>query len=91
MQYQMFFPKMFTFREKLSQVPPVPEDYNITSSPPRITSPPCVATVYNKLIGGGGVDVSPSELPAYLAPALCMFYLLSVVFSGIFHRPQLGC
>jgi hypothetical protein len=27
--------------------------------------------------------VSPSEHPAYLAPALCMFGLLSVVFSSI--------
>jgi hypothetical protein len=45
---------MFTFKEKLSQVPPVPEDYNVMPSPPKIISPPCVATVYNKLTGGGG-------------------------------------
>jgi hypothetical protein len=31
--------------------------------------------------------VSPSEHPAYLAPALHMFGLLSVVFSGISHHP----
>jgi hypothetical protein len=48
------FPKIFTFREKLSQVPPVPEDYNVTPSLLRIASPPPVATVYNKLTGGGG-------------------------------------
>jgi hypothetical protein len=32
--------------------------------------------------------VSPSERPAYLAPALCMFGHLSVIFSGISRRPQ---
>jgi hypothetical protein len=30
-----------------------------------------------------GACVAPSEHPAYLAPALCMIGLLSVVFSGI--------
>jgi hypothetical protein len=45
---------MFTFREKLSQVPPVPEDCNVMPLSPRIASPPLVATVYNKLTGGGG-------------------------------------
>jgi hypothetical protein len=44
---------MFTFREKLTQVSPVPEDYNITTPPPRNAFPPRVATVYNKLTGGG--------------------------------------
>jgi hypothetical protein len=48
------FPKMFTFREKLSQVSPIPEDYNVTPPPPRIASPPRVTTVYNKRTGGGG-------------------------------------
>jgi hypothetical protein len=33
--------------------------------------------------------VSPSEHTAYLAPALCMFGLLSVFFC-ISHHPQLG-
>jgi hypothetical protein len=37
-----------------------------------------------------GAGVSPSEHPAYLALALCMFDLLSVVFSSISHHPQLG-
>jgi hypothetical protein len=37
-----------------------------------------------------GAGVSPSEHPAYLAPALWMFCLLSVVFSSISHCPQLG-
>jgi hypothetical protein len=76
------FPKMFTFRENLSQVSLVPEDYNVTLPPPKTASPPHVATVYNKLTGGGGAGVSPSQHPAYLAPALCMFGLLSVVFSS---------
>jgi hypothetical protein len=34
--------------------------------------------------------VFSSECPTYLAPALCMFHLLSVVFFCIFHHPQLG-
>jgi hypothetical protein len=41
--------------------------------PLKNASPPHVATVYNKHTGGGGYQ-------AYLAPALCMFCLLSVVF-----------
>jgi hypothetical protein len=36
-----------------------------------------------------GAGVSPSECPAYLAPALCMFGLLSVVLFGISYCPQL--
>jgi hypothetical protein len=47
----------------------------------RIASPSCVATVYNKLTESGS-GVSPSEHAAYLAPALCIFGLLSVVFSA---------
>jgi hypothetical protein len=45
---QLFFPLMFTFGEKLSQVPPVPEDHSVTPPPQRNASPPRVATVYNK-------------------------------------------
>jgi hypothetical protein len=48
------FPKMFMLRETLSQVPPFPEDHGVTPPLPRIASPPRVATVYNKLSGGGG-------------------------------------
>jgi hypothetical protein len=69
------------FREKLSQVPPVPEDYNVMPPPPRITSPPRVATVYNKLAGGGGGWWVSFPAPSLPSPALCMFGLLSVVFS----------
>jgi hypothetical protein len=49
-------------------------------SPPRTASPPHFATVYNKLTGGGGAGVCPSECPAYLAPTLCMFGLLCCLF-----------
>jgi hypothetical protein len=50
---------MFTFREKLSQVSPVPEDYNDT------LSPLCVATVYIiNLLEVEAAGVSPSEHPA---------------------------
>jgi hypothetical protein len=66
------FPKMFTFRE-MSQVYPVPKNYNATPPPQRTAAPPHVVTVYNKLT----------------APALRMFHLQSVVFSGISHHPQL--
>jgi hypothetical protein len=83
------FPLVFTFREK-PRVPPVPEDYNTTPPPLRMASPPCVVTVYNKLTGSGWVRVSPSEHPAYLAPAFGVFCLLSVVFSRISRHPQLG-
>jgi hypothetical protein len=48
---QLFFPLMFTFGEKLSKVPPAPEDY--TSSSRNCLSHP-VVTVYNKLTGGIG-------------------------------------
>jgi hypothetical protein len=58
---------------------PSPENY----------SPPCVATVANKLTGGGGAGLSPSKHPAYLAPALCMFGLLSIVFFSISCHLQL--
>jgi hypothetical protein len=51
---QLFFPLMFTFGEKLSQVPPVPEDHGVTPPPPRNASPPHGVTVYNKFTGGGG-------------------------------------
>jgi hypothetical protein len=37
-----------------------------------------------------GAGVSPSDRTAYLAPALCMFCLPSVVFSSISYHPQLG-
>jgi hypothetical protein len=60
----------------MSRVPPVPENYNVMP-PPRTASPHHVATVYNKLTGGGGC-----EHTAYLAPALCMFCLLSVVLPA---------
>jgi hypothetical protein len=71
------------FREEQSQVPPVPENYNVMSPPPRTAAPPHFATVYNKLTGGGGVCcVFSSEYPAYLTPVFCMFGLLSVVFSA---------
>jgi hypothetical protein len=49
MQYNMFM-----FRAKLSQVPPIPENYNAMPPPLRTASPPCVATVYNKHTGGWG-------------------------------------
>jgi hypothetical protein len=45
---------MFTFRERLQQISPVPEDYNAMPPPQGIASSPHVATVYNKLTGGGG-------------------------------------
>jgi hypothetical protein len=48
---------MFMLEEKLSQVPPVPEDYSVIPSPLRIASPLRVPTVYNKLTGGGGVGM----------------------------------
>jgi hypothetical protein len=71
---------MFTFREKLSQVPPVPEDYNVT-----LREMPLHLVLLLYIINSlevRGIGVYSSEHPAYLAPALCMFGLLSVVFSA---------
>jgi hypothetical protein len=65
MQYSCF-PKMFTFREKLSQVSPDPKDYNVTPPPARIASPPPVTTVYNKFTEGEGgwcVSIQSLSLP----------------------------
>jgi hypothetical protein len=77
------FPKMFMLREKQSQVPPPPKNYNVKPPPLRTVAPPHFATVYNKLTrDGGGCCVSPSECPSYLAPALCMFRLLLFVLSA---------
>jgi hypothetical protein len=84
------FPKMFTFREKLSQVSPVPDDYNVMPPPP-ITSPYLlplfiiygVATVYNKLTGGEGcwcVSIKALSLPgpsfAHVWSSVCLFWHL---------------
>jgi hypothetical protein len=85
---------MFTFREKWSQVPPVPEDYNVTAPPtphPREMPLHLLLLLYIiKALEVEGASLSPSEHPAYLPPALCMFGLLSVVFFGTSHHPQLG-
>jgi hypothetical protein len=89
MQYRCFSFNVYVQRETITDS----LFLKITVSPPphtpRITSPPRVATVYNKHTGGGGDGVSPSEHMAYLAPASCIFGLLSIVFSGIFCHPQL--
>jgi hypothetical protein len=81
---------MFTFREKLSQVPPFPKDYNVMPPPLRNASPSHVATIYNKLTGGGGgwcVSTQTPSLPGssfmHVWPFVCCLFqhLLS---------PQLG-
>jgi hypothetical protein len=78
------FPLMFTFREKLSQVPPVPENYNVTSPPPRTASLPCVATVHNKLTGGGEgwcVSIRAHSLPGpsfmHVWSSVCCLFCIS--------------
>jgi hypothetical protein len=66
------------FREKLSEVPLVSEDYHVMPPPlPPINALHLMLLLYiiNSL-EVEGVGVSPSEHPAYLAPALCMFCLL---------------
>jgi hypothetical protein len=60
------FPLMFTFREKLSQVPLVPQNYNVMPSSPEHCSPPHVASVCYKLTGGRGgwcVSIQAPRLP----------------------------
>jgi hypothetical protein len=87
------FPNMFTFREKLSQVPPVPKDYNVTSPPLRIASLSLVVTVHNKLAGGGGgwwVSIRTLSLPGpsfmhVWSSVCCLFWHLPlppVRFTG---------
>jgi hypothetical protein len=71
------FSLMFMFREKMSQVPPVPEDYNVMPLTPRNASPPRVATVYNKLTGGGGYWCVSIQAPSLPCPG-CMHVLSSV-------------
>jgi hypothetical protein len=79
---------MYVWREAVT-VPPVPKDHG-PPPPPRNASLPRVATLYNKRTGGGqGAGEPPSKYPAHLAPALCMFYLLSVL-SYISHRPPVN-
>jgi hypothetical protein len=76
------FPLMFTFREKLSQVLLFPR---ITWSHPLSQELHLHLVLPLYIINSlevEGAGVSPSECPVYLAPALCMFGLLSVVFSA---------
>jgi hypothetical protein len=81
---QLFFPLMFTFGEMLSHVPPVPQDDIVMPPPLRNASLPCVATVYNKLTGGGGcwcVSITASSLPGctfthVLSSVCCLFWYL---------------
>jgi hypothetical protein len=59
------FPKMFMFREKLSQVSPVPQDYNITPPSLRTAAPLQFATVYKNSLEmeGPGVSIRAPSLP----------------------------
>jgi hypothetical protein len=77
------FPKMFMIREKQLQIFPILENYSVIPPTRTVAPPPCFANVYNKLTGGGqGCCVSLSEHPAYLAPNLCLFCLVSFVLSA---------
>jgi hypothetical protein len=58
--------------------------------PPRNTSPPRVPLYIINSLEVEGAGVSPPEHPAYLAPTLCMFGLLSVIFFCISLHPQLS-
>jgi hypothetical protein len=89
MQYSCFSFNVYIQREAVTASSCSPELQCHTPSAENClsTSPPCVATVYNKITGG--VVVGLSKHPAYLTPALCMFGLMSVV-SSISHHPQLG-
>jgi hypothetical protein len=79
------FPLMFVFREKLSQVPPVPKYCNVMPPPLRIISLPHVVTLYNKLTGGeGGWCVSINTQPTWPQIYSCLiFCLLSFPASPI--------
>jgi hypothetical protein len=85
MLYQLFFPLMFMFGEKLSQVLPVPEDHGVMPPPLRNASLPSVATLYNKHTGGRGCSCVSIRAPkatwhqlyAYLV--FCLSFLASPV------------
>jgi hypothetical protein len=78
---------MFTFRERLSQVPPVPKNYNVMPLPQELPLHLILPLYIINSLEVEVAGVSPSECPAYLASALCMFGLLSVVFFCISHCP----
>jgi hypothetical protein len=71
------------FREKLSQVPPAPKDYNITSPLPKIS--PYVEFYIINLLEVEGTGVSPSEHPPTWPQfyACLVFCLLSFPESPI--------
>jgi hypothetical protein len=73
---------MFTFREKLSQVPPVPEIAMSCPSPPELPLHLLLPLYIINSLEVEGAGMSPSEHQAYLALALCMFCLLYVVFAA---------
>jgi hypothetical protein len=81
-QYSCFFPKMFTFRAKLSQVSLVAKGYSVMPLPQELPLHLLLPLYIINLLEVEGAGVSPSKHPAYLAPALCMFCLLFVVFSA---------
>jgi hypothetical protein len=80
---------MFTFGEKLSQVPPVPEDHGVTP-PPRESPLRLVLLLYIiNALEEEGAAVFPFERPAYLAqPFACLSAVCCL--SYIYHLPQLG-
>jgi hypothetical protein len=84
------FPKILTFREKLSQVSPVPKDYSVTPPPPRKASPPPAVTVYIKnSLEVEGVCVSPSE-----SPPTWRYLYVCLVFCCLFQHfplPPVRC
>jgi hypothetical protein len=96
---QLFFPLMFMFRDKLSQIPPVPKDYNVTSPPPRNASPTRVATIYNKLTGGGGgwcVSIQAPSLPGpsfmhVWSSVCCLFLHLPSLLVRFIGQACVGC
>jgi hypothetical protein len=96
MQYSCFL-LMFTFKEKLSQVLPVPKNCNVMPPPLRTSSPPHFATVYDKLTGGGGgwcVSIWESKLPGpsfvHVWSSVCCLFLHLPLSSVKVSRTSLG-
>jgi hypothetical protein len=84
------FPKMFTCRKKQSQIPPVPNNYNVSPLPPRTAAPSCVVTVYNKLAGGGGGWCVSILVPSLPGPSFVHVWSSVCCPFCISHCPQLG-
>jgi hypothetical protein len=80
---QLCFPLMFMFEQKLSQVPPVPQDHGVMPLPREM--PLCLMLLLHVInaLEVEGAGVSPSQLTSLPGPSFmhvlssvcCLFYI----------------